>query len=82
MDRPNIAFIFADQFRYQACGYAGDPHRVTPNLDHLAGQSVNFHQAVSLFPHCTLYRASLFTGVCAWVIASFSLITKAIPQIQ
>ncbi|MBT4137839.1 MAG: sulfatase [Candidatus Latescibacteria bacterium] len=62
MQRPNIVFVFADQLRYQSCGYAGDPHQVTPNLDRLAKESVNFHQAVSVFPVCTPYRASLFTG--------------------
>ena len=62
MQRPNIVFVFADQLRYQSCGYAGDPYQVTPNLDRLAKEAVNFQQAVSVFPVCTPYRASLFTG--------------------
>jgi len=59
---PNILFVFADQWRYQATGYAGDPNVVTPHLDRLAGESINFSAAVSGCPVCTPYRASLLTG--------------------
>ncbi|MBI9016082.1 MAG: sulfatase [Phycisphaerae bacterium] len=62
--KPNIIFIFADQWRAQACGYAGDPNLAgkTPHLDKLAGESVNLSNAVSTCPVCTPYRASLLTG--------------------
>ena len=60
--RPNIVYVFGDQWRAQATGYAGDPNIDTPNLDRLAAQSVNFSQAVSGCPVCTPYRASLLTG--------------------
>ena len=60
--RPNVVFVFADQWRAQACGYAGDPNAKTPNLDRLAAQSVNFVNAVSGCPVCSPYRASLLTG--------------------
>lgn len=60
--KPDILFIFSDQHRAQACGYAGDPNVRTPNMDRLAGQSVNFTQAVSGMPVCSPYRASLLTG--------------------
>lgn len=59
---PNIVYIFADQWRASATGYAGDPNVKTPNLDRLAGESVNFHNAISVCPICTPYRASLLTG--------------------
>ena len=61
--KPNILFIFADQWRAQAFGYAGDPNVVTPNFDRFAEQSVNFTNAVSGCPVCTPYRGSLMTGV-------------------
>lgn len=48
--------------RAQATGYAGDPNARTPNLDALAGESVNFTQAVSGCPVCSPARASLLTG--------------------
>ena len=62
MDRPNIIFVFADQLRYQSCGFAGDKKAETPNLDKFAANSVNLRQAVSSMPVCSAYRASLFTG--------------------
>lgn len=62
MDRPNIIFVFADQLRYQSCGFAGDKRAETPNLDQFAANGVNLRQAVSSMPVCAAYRASLFTG--------------------
>lgn len=60
--KPNLVFIFADQWRAQATGYAGDTNARTPNLDKLAAESVNFTNAVSGCPVCCPYRASLLTG--------------------
>jgi len=62
--KPNIVFVFGDQWRAQATGYGGDPnlHGKTPNLDKLAAESVNLFNAVSTCPVCTPYRASLLTG--------------------
>lgn len=31
--RPNVIFVFADQLRSQALGYAGDTNVKTPNID-------------------------------------------------
>ncbi len=60
--KPNILFLFADQLRDSATGYAGDPNVRTPNLDSLAKESLNFRNAVSVCPVCTPYRAALLTG--------------------
>ncbi|MHC4887664.1 MAG: sulfatase-like hydrolase/transferase, partial [Planctomycetota bacterium] len=62
MKNPNIVFVFGDQWRAQALGYAGNSVVQTPHLDALAGESINFHQAVSGCPVCTPYRASLISG--------------------
>ena len=62
MRKPNIIYVFADQWRAQATGYAGDPNVKTPNLDALASRSINFENAVSVCPVCTPYRAALMTG--------------------
>ncbi len=59
---PNIVFIFADQMRAQATGYAGDPNVKSPCLDRLSQESLVFTHAISTCPVCTPYRASLFTG--------------------
>ena len=62
--KPNLVFLFADQWRAQAAGYAGDPNLQgkTPNLDRFADGSINFSNAISCCPVCTPYRASLITG--------------------
>ena len=61
-DRPNVVFVFGDQWRAQATGYAGDPTVRTPHLDALATASVNFTTAVSNCPVCSPYRACLMNG--------------------
>jgi len=61
-NRPNIVFAFADEWRGQAAGFAGDTNCRTPTLDALAAQSVNFPNAVSGCPVCSPYRAGLMTG--------------------
>ena len=60
--RPNIVYLFADQWRASATGYAGDPNVKTPQLDRLARLGVRFENAVSVCPVCTPYRAALMTG--------------------
>jgi len=60
--RPNVVVVFGDQWRAQATGYAGNAVVKTPNLDKLAGESVNFSRAISGTPVCSPYRASLLTG--------------------
>ena len=59
---PNLVYVFADQLRYQSCGYASDSRARTPHIDRLATTGANFCNAVSGSPMCAPYRASLFTG--------------------
>ncbi len=60
--RPNLIYVFADQLRYQSCGFAGDSQAQTPNIDQFALEGANFINCVSGHPMCAPYRASLFTG--------------------
>ena len=60
--RPNVVMVFADQWRAQATGYAGNPDVRTPYLDRLAKQSLNATHAISGCPVCSPARASLMTG--------------------
>ncbi|GHB80038.1 sulfatase family protein [Persicitalea jodogahamensis] len=60
--KPNIVYILVDQWRAQAGGYAGDPNAHTPNIDRLAGVSLNVRNAVSGMPVCSPHRASLMSG--------------------
>ncbi len=60
--RPNIVYLFSDQWRTMDHGYMGNADVRTPNIDLLADQSVNFTNAVSGIPVCCPHRASLLTG--------------------
>lgn len=59
---PNLLFVFPDQMRAHATGYAGDPNVRTPHLDRFAGESLCCENAISNVPVCCPYRASLLTG--------------------
>ena len=60
--KPNVIFVFADQLRAQALGYAGDSNVVSPHINQLAEEAVNFKYAVSCMPVSTPYRGCLMTG--------------------
>jgi arylsulfatase A-like enzyme len=61
-NNPNVVFVFADQWRAQDMGYAGNAQVKTPNLDKLAGEAVVFRNAISNIPVSSPARASLMTG--------------------
>jgi arylsulfatase A-like enzyme len=60
--RPNVIWVFGDQHRGQAVGYAGDPNVSTPNLDRMAAEGIAFTGAVAGCPLCCPFRGSLLTG--------------------
>ncbi len=60
--KPNILVVIADQWRAEACGYAGNPDVKTPNLDRLHRQCIDFPNAVASVPVCCPSRASFLTG--------------------
>jgi arylsulfatase A-like enzyme len=59
---PNVLYVFADQWRAQAFGYAGDHDACTPNIDQFAAEAVNCTQALSGIPVCCPARATLISG--------------------
>jgi arylsulfatase A-like enzyme len=59
---PNVLVVIADQWRYDAFGFAGNPDVQTPNLDALAKESVRCINAISPLPVCSPMRASFMTG--------------------
>ncbi len=61
-DLPNILWILTTQWRGQATGYAGDANALTPWLDGLASEAVNYTQAVTPHPLGPQARAALLTG--------------------
>jgi arylsulfatase A-like enzyme len=60
--RPNLLFVFADQFRKQAVGFMKEDPVITPNFDRFASEGVAFTNAVSSCPICSPYRAMIMTG--------------------
>lgn len=60
--RPNVLVLFADDWRWDTLGCAGNPVVKTPNLDALARRGVRFSQARVTTSVCWVSRASLFTG--------------------
>ncbi len=63
LKKPNVVFVFGDQWRGQAVGYGGNPNVRTPNIDSLANESLNLTDATSACPVCSPYRGSLLTGM-------------------
>ncbi len=63
--QPNILLIHVDQHRHDCIGANGHPCAVTPHLDRLAAEGVNFREAFCPSPICTPARTSLLTGVYA-----------------
>ncbi|RTE10085.1 sulfatase family protein [Paenibacillus whitsoniae] len=60
--KPNIIYIFADQWRKQAAGFMGEDEVITPNIDQFAEESLVFNHALSCTPLCSPHRAALMTG--------------------
>ncbi len=58
----NFLLINADQLRHDAVGYRGLRPVKTPNLDRLAGGSVEYHEAFTPLPVCSPARQSLLCG--------------------
>jgi arylsulfatase A-like enzyme len=61
-EKPNLIYIFADQWRRQAMGFSKEDPVITPNMDKFAEGSMVFNNAISCFPLCSPHRASLLTG--------------------
>lgn len=62
--RPNLLWLFGDQHRHHAAGYAGDLNLHTPNLNHLSLTGFTpAHGGVSGYALCCPFRGSLLSGV-------------------
>ena len=58
----NVLVLFADDWRHDTLGGAGNPVVKTPNLDRLAGEGVRFTRNCVTTSICGVSRATLFTG--------------------
>lgn len=62
MRRPNILLINTDQQRWDALGANGNGEILTPNLDRLASEGVNFRHFFVQNPVCMPSRVSFLSG--------------------
>jgi N-acetylgalactosamine-6-sulfatase len=60
--RPNIIFIFADDWGWGDLSCHGHPWLKTPHLDRLASEGVDFQQFNVLNPVCSPSRTAVLTG--------------------
>ncbi len=60
--RPNILFIFLDDYGWRDCGFMGSDYYETPNLDRLAAEGMVFTNAYAAAANCAPSRACLLSG--------------------
>jgi arylsulfatase A-like enzyme len=60
--RPNLLFIFLDDFGWKDAGFMGSDFYETPHLDALAAEGMVFTDAYSCAANCAPARASLLSG--------------------
>ena len=63
--RPNIVFLFPDQFRADFAGANGADWLETPNIDSIAENGVRYTNSFSASPICVPARTALLTGMNA-----------------
>lgn len=62
MRRPNVLLLYTDQQRWDALRANGNPDIITPNLDRLANEGVNFDHYFVQNPVCMPSRVSFLSG--------------------
>ena len=60
--KPNIVFIFADDWGWGDLSCHGHPWAKTPNLDRIAAEGIDFQMFNVLNPVCSPSRSALMTG--------------------
>nr|WP_235951317.1 sulfatase-like hydrolase/transferase [Crateriforma spongiae] len=61
-ERPNILFIFADDWGWGDLGCHGHPYVETPNIDRLAREGTDFHRFTVASGVCSPSRTAVMTG--------------------
>lgn len=62
IDRPNILFIYLDDFGWRDTGFMGSDFYETPHLDRLSTEGMVFTDAYSAAANCAPARACLLSG--------------------
>jgi len=60
--KPNILFMFADDWGWGDLGCHGHPYVKTPNIDRLAKEGTDFHRFVVASAVCSPSRTAIMTG--------------------
>lgn len=83
-DKPNILFLFADDFSHEALGYRGQTDIETPNLDRLAQRGMTFTHAYNMGSWsgavCIASRNMLLTGRSVWRAEKIAKSTEALRE--
>ncbi|MEM6916460.1 MAG: sulfatase, partial [Verrucomicrobiota bacterium] len=61
-ERPNLLFLFLDDYGWRDAGFMGSDFYETPHLDRLAAEGMIFTNAYSASANCAPARASLLSG--------------------
>ena len=61
-EKPNVLFIFLDDYGWRDAGFMGSDFYETPHLDRLAESGMVFHHAYSAAANCAPARACLLSG--------------------
>ena len=61
-DRPNILFVFADDWGWGDLSCHGHPYVKTPNIDRLAKEGADFHRFTVASGVCSPSRTAVMTG--------------------
>lgn len=61
-ERPNVLFVMSDQHNARAMGRIGSGEVLTPTLDGLAKQGMQFTSAFCQIPQCAPSRYTIWTG--------------------
>jgi arylsulfatase A-like enzyme len=64
--RPNILFLFADDWAWPHASCLGTPVVKTPTFDRIAKEGVLFRNAHAAAPSCSPSRAAILTGQWHW----------------
>ena len=60
--RPNLIVILIDDLRFDEVGLCGHPYMLTPHIDRIGLEGVQFVNAFHTTPLCSPNRASILTG--------------------
>ncbi len=77
--RPNILFLFADDWAWPYASILGQPEIKTPAFDRLAKEGMLFRNAHTAAPSCSPSRAAILTGQWPWRLEQGADLWSFIP---